>query len=162
MLDYCKMLKNKERKTVSNYSFKVFWSDEDQAYIAVCSEFPTLSAFGDTPQEAIGEMETVLQMAIETFKEKNWPLPEPHTHIEYSGQMRVRFPKSVHARLATQAQEEGVSINSLINTFVSAGLAGSAQYKDIQAAMIVKQKRSSKERAKAANSSTQQDTSSRV
>ena len=102
-----------------NYNFNVFWSEPDHAYIAVCPEFEDLSAFGNTPKEALAEMQTVLEMAIETYQEAGWALPEPKTSPEYSGQFRVRLPKTLHARLAAQAALEGVSLNTLIVNYLA-------------------------------------------
>jgi|GEM_PF-921579 len=104
---------------MNNYSFNVFWSEEDEAYIATCPEFPRISAFGDTAEQALAEMQVALEMAIETYQEEGWPLPRPRTQPEYSGQFRVRMPKSLHARLASQAEDEGVSLNTLVITYLS-------------------------------------------
>jgi predicted RNase H-like HicB family nuclease len=95
------------------YSFHVFWSDEDEAYIATCPEFPSLSAFGDTPDEALREGEAVLESFIDIYREDGRPLPEPQT---YSGKLNVRLPKSLHGALAKRAEQEGVSLNTLIVT----------------------------------------------
>lgn len=105
-----------------NYSFNVFWSAPDQGYIAVSPEFEDLSAFGHTPEEALAEMRTVLNLAIETYAAEGWPLPEPKALPDYSGQFRVRLPKSLHARLATQAAIEGVSLNTLVVSILSEGV----------------------------------------
>lgn len=66
--------------TIIAYSFNVFWSDEDAAYIAVCPEFPGLSAFGETAEQALTEMKLALELAMETYQEEGWTLPEPTTH----------------------------------------------------------------------------------
>jgi SOS-response transcriptional repressor LexA len=68
---------NKTINRSHNYSFNVFWSEEDEAYIAVCPEFPGLSAFGETAEQALAEIEVALDMAIETYQEEGWTLPEP-------------------------------------------------------------------------------------
>jgi predicted RNase H-like HicB family nuclease len=104
---------------MQNYSFKVLWSDEDQGYVAVCPEFPGVSAFGDTPEHALAEVKIPLEMAIETYEEEGWPLPEPKTHTEHSGQFRVRLPKHLHTKLAARAEDEGVSLNTLIATYLA-------------------------------------------
>jgi predicted RNase H-like HicB family nuclease len=70
---------------MNNYSFNVFWSEEDQSYIALCPEFPRLSAFGDTPEQALSEMKIVLELAIETYQVEGWPLPEPRTYSVAGG-----------------------------------------------------------------------------
>lgn len=110
---------------MNNYSFNVFWSQEDQSYIATCPEFPTISAFGDTPEQALAEMQIALEMAIETYQEEGWPLPQPRTQPTYSGQFRVRMPKSLHSKLATQAEDEGISLNTLVVTYLSQAIGAS-------------------------------------
>lgn len=107
------------------YSYQVAWSDEDNCYIATSPEFPGLSAWGDTHQEAVKEFDVVLEASIEIYKEKGWELPRPHKIQEYSGQFRLRLPKSLHGRLAEQAAREGVSLNTLTVQYLAAGLASS-------------------------------------
>ena len=103
-------------KTDRAYGFSVFWSDEDESYIAVCPEFPGLSALGDTPEAAVREAEITLRLFIEEYEKDAVPLPEPQT---YSGKTIVRMPKSLHAALASLADREGVSLNMLIITMLS-------------------------------------------
>ena len=105
------------------YSFNLRYSDEDQGYIAVCPEFPGLSGFGESPEKAIEEARTALELFIETYREEDKPLPEPNVLKDYSGQIRIRLPKSLHQRLAMQAEEEGTSINSLMIQYISEGLS---------------------------------------
>lgn len=105
------------------YSFNLRYSEEDAGYIAVCPEFPGLSAFGEYPEEAAKEAGTALELFIESYTEENKPLPEPNVVKEYSGQIRIRLPKSLHQRLAMQAEEEDTSINTLMIQYISEGLS---------------------------------------
>lgn len=59
------------------YSFHLVWSDEDEAYIARCPEFPTLLAHGDTPDEALTEVQVALGGFIEIYLEEGLELPLP-------------------------------------------------------------------------------------
>jgi predicted RNase H-like HicB family nuclease len=59
------------------YSFLLHWSDEDNGYIARCPEFPGLSAFGESVEQAIAEAQVALELMIETFQETGQALPEP-------------------------------------------------------------------------------------
>ena len=59
------------------YSFRVLWSEGDDAYIASCPEFSGISGFGESEESAIAEAKQALELAIETFREEGWPLPEP-------------------------------------------------------------------------------------
>jgi len=111
---------------MNRYSNVVRWSDEDEAYIAVCPELGGISAFGDTPAEALAELEVAAELAIETYRDEGWPLPAPSVVQEYSGQFRCRLPRSLHAQLAQRAEADGVSQNTLVVAYIAAGL-GHAQ-----------------------------------
>lgn len=106
----------------ANYTFNIFWSEEDEAFIAICSDFPGVSAFGETEEQALAEVKIALKLAIETYKEEGWELPKSRVLDAYSGQMRIRFPKSLHAMLAEQAEREGVSINTLVVNYTAQGI----------------------------------------
>lgn len=101
------------------YSVDITWSEEDKGFVATSSEFPTISAFGETDEEALAEFKTVLEGAIEVYKEEGWSLPDPVVFPEYSGQFRLRVPKSLHAAIASQAKRDGVSLNSWISTVLA-------------------------------------------
>ncbi|HEX5726602.1 MAG TPA: type II toxin-antitoxin system HicB family antitoxin [Longimicrobiaceae bacterium] len=105
------------------YSLNVFWSSEDDAFIATSPEFPRLSGFGSTVAEALQSMEEVLGEAIATYREEGWPLPEPYDHAQFSGKFQVRLSRSQHAELTRRADAEGVSMNALVTQYVSAGLS---------------------------------------
>jgi predicted RNase H-like HicB family nuclease len=99
---------------MNNYGFNIQWSDEDQGYIAVCPEFPGLSAFGETAEQALSEAKTALDLFLKVYKDDDIPIPEPQ-HVEhYSGQFRVRISHSLHRQAAQVAEREGVSLNQLI------------------------------------------------
>jgi predicted RNase H-like HicB family nuclease len=59
------------------YSFTIQWSGDDEGFIARCPEFPGLSAFGDSPNEALAEAQIALQLMVETYQESGYELPEP-------------------------------------------------------------------------------------
>ncbi len=103
----------------AKYSFRIHWSPEDKAYIVTVPEFPGLSAFGDTPEEALAEAALALEGFLETYEEEGWPLPEPQTLPEYSGQLRLRMPAWLHRSLAQRAETEGVSLNTYIVSLLS-------------------------------------------
>lgn len=79
----------------NKYPFNIAWSVEDEEYMATCPAFPGLSAFGESEEEALGEAKVALGLFIKTFKEKKIPLPVPQVVSEYSGQTRLRLPKSL-------------------------------------------------------------------
>ena len=96
------------------YSARVTWSQEDRAFVAVCPEFEGISAFASSGPEAVHELNEALQLALEAHKEEGWPIPEPLQELRYSGQFRLRLPRSLHGWMAERAQVEGVSLNTLV------------------------------------------------
>ena len=109
---------------MSNYSFALRWSDEDAGYIAICPEFPGVSAWGQTADDAVREARVALELSIEVHNEEGWKLPAPWKLSPYSGQFRLRVPVALHRQLAERAELEGVSLNTLAVSYLAAGLGG--------------------------------------
>lgn len=61
----------------NKYTIQISWSAEDEGFVAVCKEFPGLSAFGETREKALQEAQIALDLMIETYREKGISLPEP-------------------------------------------------------------------------------------
>ena len=58
------------------YHINLFWSVEDECWIADVPDLKSCSAHGDTPQEATAEAETAIRLWLETAKELGKPIPE--------------------------------------------------------------------------------------
>ena len=58
------------------YEIILYWSEEDQAFIAEVPELPGCAADGASYQEAIANVEVVMQEWIQTAKELGRPIPE--------------------------------------------------------------------------------------
>jgi predicted RNase H-like HicB family nuclease len=101
------------------YGLTVLWSEEDQAFVATCLDFPGLSAFGETPEEAFAEGMLCLQLFEESLLASGDPLPEATNVSEFSGQTRIRIPKTLHRALTQKANIEGVSLNTWIVMLLS-------------------------------------------
>lgn len=111
---------------MSHYSYFVAWSPEDGEYVALSSEFPGLSGMAETAEEAMAMLRDAIAVAVEAFAEDGEAAPQPHTISPFSGQLRLRLPRSVHAAAVQRAEQEGVSLNALLQAYVAAGLAGHA------------------------------------
>jgi predicted RNase H-like HicB family nuclease len=59
------------------YPVTIFYSDEDQGYIAVAPDLKGCSAFGETPQEALIELETAIELWLAVAHQDSTPIPEP-------------------------------------------------------------------------------------
>lgn len=58
----------------NTYNFDISWSPEDEGYIATCPDFPGLSAFGETREEAAKEAEIALGLFVQEYKDKGKPI----------------------------------------------------------------------------------------
>ncbi len=99
------------------YSIQIQWSDEDECFIAASEELLHVSAFGDTYDEALREFKEAMSVHLEVLGGENQP--EPLTLESYSGQFRVRLPRSLHRRLVMMARREIVSLNTLVIKLLS-------------------------------------------
>ncbi|HEV2879705.1 MAG TPA: type II toxin-antitoxin system HicB family antitoxin [Pyrinomonadaceae bacterium] len=113
--------------TKNKYSFRVFWSDEDNAYVAICPELPGVSALGDSESKALREAKVAMELYVEDMLESGEQLPEAQTAHEYSGQTRLRMSKALHRSAAEMAENLGVSLNQFINDAVAAKV-GATQF----------------------------------
>ena len=96
------------------YTYRVFWSDEDQEFVGTCVEFPSLSWLDTTPEEAIAGIRKTVARCIQDMRKSGETLPQPLSRKSYSGKFMVRVPPQLHQRLATQAAESGISLNRLV------------------------------------------------
>jgi antitoxin HicB len=104
------------------YSFHLFWSDDDGEYVALIPEFPHLSALAGTPEEAVREAQVVVDLVLEDMAEIGETPPEAQVLSSFSGQIRVRMPRTLHQRLAGRARMEDVSLNTLIVSLLAEGI----------------------------------------
>ena len=66
------------------YEILIYWSEEDQAYLAEVPELPGCMADGSTYEEALTNVEGIIQEWMETAKEENRPIPEPKGRLLYA------------------------------------------------------------------------------
>jgi len=106
---------------MNKHAISIKWSDEDQGFIATIPRIQALSAFGATQEEALSELNVAAEAYFESLKRAGRQLRAEEKIIPYSGQIRLRMPKSLHAALSGGAENEGVSLNTYIITLLSEG-----------------------------------------
>ncbi len=62
---------------MKDYHINVFYSEEDECYVADIPDLRFCSAFGSTPEEAVHEVEIAKAAWIESARESGHPIPEP-------------------------------------------------------------------------------------
>jgi len=80
-------------------------------YLATVRELDGCMSHGDTYVEAFENVQEAMEGWIETKLENGFTVPEPTDENQYSGKFLLRIPKTLHARLALEAEKEGVSLN---------------------------------------------------
>jgi antitoxin HicB len=112
-------------RDLGQYPFEIRpLSDEDGGgFLIIFPDFNECISDGETPEEAIRNGLDALQETIAALEGLNLPVPEPGSGGSYSGKFVQRVPRSLHARLAMRAKQEGVSMNALVTSLLAEGLA---------------------------------------
>ena len=109
------------KKEALRYRMVVEWSNEEQAFIARVPALPGCTAHGPTAEKAAREAEIAASVMLEVLKEDGKAPPAVDAVADYSGQLRLRLPKSLHETVSQLATAEGVSINTLMLSLIAEG-----------------------------------------
>ncbi|WP_067480780.1 type II toxin-antitoxin system HicB family antitoxin [Nocardia amamiensis] len=97
----------------THYAYRVLWSPEDEEFVGLCAEFPSLSWLASTQEEALQGIRDLVHDAIKDMAVNNESVPRPLAERSYSGKFLVRVGAEVHARLVREAAELKMSLNQL-------------------------------------------------
>jgi antitoxin HicB len=105
-----------------NYPFEMrpLSEAEGAGWLISFPDLPGCIADGDTPEEAMVNGKDALEAWIKAVREAGKAVPKPGETP--SGKFMARVPRSLHARLAERARQEGVSMNSLVSVFLAESL----------------------------------------
>ena len=95
------------------YTYRVTWSEEDNEFVGLCSEFPGLSWLASSSEETLKGIHSVVKDCIADMLNNGEEVPLPISSRNYSGKFMVRVPPEVHRHLALEAIEAGVSLNRI-------------------------------------------------
>ena len=99
---------------MNRYPLNIFWSTEDKGFIAEAPDLPGCSAWGKTEAEAAREAQDAIAAWLQAARAAKRTIPKASVAAPvsgYSGKFLVRVPRSLHARLAREAEQQGVSLN---------------------------------------------------
>ena len=108
----------------ADYPFEIrpLTAEEGGGFLISYPDFADCISDGATIDEAIANGKDALKATIAALKAKELAVPAANSGGVASGKFVARVPRTVHARLATRAKAEGVSLNSLLLTFIAEGL----------------------------------------
>ncbi|MEG4105180.1 type II toxin-antitoxin system HicB family antitoxin [Microcoleus sp. S13_C5] len=69
---------------IMKYEVIIYWSDEDQAFIAEVPELPGCAADGETYQEALQNLEIIMQEWVETARQLGRSIPQPKGRLMFA------------------------------------------------------------------------------
>jgi predicted HicB family RNase H-like nuclease len=101
------------------YTYRVTWSDEDNEYVGLCAEFPSLSWLAVTPEAALKGIRKLAADVVNDMLNNGEIAPLPIACRQYSGKFVVRVSPDIHRNLAIQAAETGVSMDRIARAKLS-------------------------------------------
>jgi predicted HicB family RNase H-like nuclease len=115
------MLEGETSMAFDKYQVEIV-PDNDE-FVAYLLEIPTLSAYGDTEEEALRSLEGVYARAKKALKARGQDMPLPLATRDYSGRFNVRVPRNLHKKLVISAEREGVSLNAMVASILTERLS---------------------------------------
>lgn len=93
------------------YRMEVIPDPEEGGFAVRFPELPGCMTCGDTIADAVRNAEDCKRAWLAAAMEDGMDIPEPVSEEEYSGQFKLRIPKSLHKSLAEHSKAEGISMN---------------------------------------------------
>ena len=96
------------------YRVEIIPDKEEGGYTAKYPDLPGCLTCAETIDELLGNAEDAKKVWLSAALEDGIEIPEPSDEAdttEYSGQFKLRMPKSLHKSLSIHAKQEGISMN---------------------------------------------------
>ena len=93
------------------YRLEVLPDSDEGGFVVRYPDLPGCISAGDTMEEAIANAQDAKLAWIKAALEEGLPIAEPDSLDGYSGQFKLRIPKTLHRSLAEHAKAEGTSMN---------------------------------------------------
>lgn len=93
------------------YKLEIVADPTEGGYVASYPELPGCVTCADTIEDLILHAKDAKKAWLEAAMEEGITIPQPTKDDKYSGQFKLRLPKSLHRLLAEQSKQEGISMN---------------------------------------------------
>jgi antitoxin HicB len=120
-------MKSLEEYKKLSYKAVVQYDSKEDSYFVEFPELPGCMSDATTATEAIEKALKAKDEWLKIAYDAGYRIPEPVGKFETTGRQTVRMQKSLHARVIERAEDEGVSQNQLIISFIVEGLAGTTK-----------------------------------
>ncbi|CAK7023729.1 type II toxin-antitoxin system HicB family antitoxin [uncultured Phascolarctobacterium sp.] len=89
--------------------------EDGDGYLAEIPLLKGCMSDGETPDEAVKNLEEAKKEWLTYMLENGLEIPEPALEDDFSGKFTVRIPKSLHKVIAEQSKKEGLSLNQYVS-----------------------------------------------
>ena len=93
------------------YKMELVPDPDEGGFVVSYPDLPGCLSSGETVEQAIANAEDAKKAWLEAALEDGIEIPEPDSLDAYSGQFKLRIPKSLHRSLAEHSKREGISMN---------------------------------------------------
>jgi len=94
-----------------SYKIEFVEDKKEGGYAFSCPELKGCITYADSVEEGYKMIQDAKRSWLEACLEDNIEIPEPSNIEDYSGQFKLRIPKSLHKTLADKSRDEGISMN---------------------------------------------------
>ena len=94
-----------------SYRMEIVEDKAEGGFVVSYPDLPGCVTCGETVERAVANAADAKKAWLETAMEEGLPIPEPDSLEEYSGQFKLRLPRSLHRSLVENSQREGISMN---------------------------------------------------
>ena len=93
------------------YRMEIVEDREEGGYVVSYPDLPGCLTCGETIESAVENARDAKRVWLEAALEEGVSIPMPDSLEDYSGQFKLRLPRSLHRALAEHCQREGISMN---------------------------------------------------
>ncbi len=101
---------------VDHYTYQVTWSAEDNEFVGLVAELPSVSWLAPDQVAALVGVRSIVSDIVSDMESTGEPVPTPFSERKFSGEFKLRIPPELHRALAIKAAEEHVSLNRLVSS----------------------------------------------
>lgn len=94
-----------------NYRIEIIEDKTEGGYVLSIPELKGCITCSDQLEKGMKMLEDAKKQWFEAALESGYEIPEPNSLEDYSGQFKLRIPKSLHKELAEKSKQEGISMN---------------------------------------------------
>ena len=120
-------MKNLNRRKYLPYRMEIVEDHDEGGFVVSFPDLPGCITFGETVEAAVENAKDAKQAWLEAALEDGIPIREPDDLENYSGQFKLRIPRSLHKSLTEHAKREGVSMNQYCVYLLSKNDAAAAR-----------------------------------